>query len=134
MLPVTVHTQAMSRLSTSELVQFESLLSTADDTLDACMRARTEPSRNSDDDSSKALFQVAIDTISALTNAPLPGSLSSKTDVVNWISRSVLEMRNREVELATRTNGTVGMNPAAVAVCMELITKLNTAIGGDHLS
>lgn len=130
-LPVSVHTQAVTRLSAAELVKFESMLAAADDSIDACMNARSERCTEPSETQAGELLRVAVDTVAALTNTTAPPSFESKSAVVAWISSAVLEMRNREVALAVAAGNTVSLNPAAVGVCMELISKLNSAIGGQ---
>ena len=129
-LPVAVHGQAVSRLSQSELLQFEGMLATADDTLEACMIARSVCRLPASDDTATGVLQAVIDAVCALTNAPPPTSLQSKHSAVVWINSALLEMRNRAVDKAVTNNFTHGMDPQSITTCMELVSKLNSVIGG----
>ena len=134
-LPISVHGQAVSRLSQADLLQFECMLATADDSIDACMNARTERTGGrwlyeADDATAAGILQSVLDTISALTGEQTP-IIQTRQSAVAWVSQSVLGLRDRAVDAAAQGNLATGMNPSMVSACMELITKLNTTIGAN---
>lgn len=129
-LPVAVHGQAMTRLSQAELVQFESMLATTDDTLEACMEARETRERwPVEEGSSRAVLQSMTDAICALTGVAPPTTLVNKHEAVSWVHRSLLQWRDSEVDHASKRRRTNGMDPASLLECMKLISKLNSTIG-----
>ena len=131
-LPVAVHGQAVTRLSQAELVQFETMLATTDDTLEACMEARETRERwPASEEASRAVLQCMTDAICALTGVAPPTTLVNKHEAVAWLHRSLLQWRDSELDNASKRRRTNGMNPAALLECMELISKLNSTIGND---
>ena len=135
-LPMVVHTDATGRLSHSELLQFESLLSTADDAMASCMETRSQyallqNTKDTDNNTSSAILHSVLETIGVLTGESVP-VINTRHAAVAWVSQSILAMRNVAVETASQSKLTPGMDPAMVASCMELITQLNTRMGGSH--
>lgn len=131
-LPIAVHGQAVSRLSQADLVQFENMLATADDTVEACMRARAAPILPESNDSAHGVLQAMVNAVTAVTDAQPPGSMASKTSAVAWVSTAILQARDRAVQKATENSMAPGMDPHTVGTCMELISKLNNALGATQ--
>lgn len=128
-LPVIIHEQSTARLSQTELTHFETMLATADDTLDACMAARRAPAFPDKEESTRAVLQAVVDTVAALTGASPPLTLTPKTTVA-WVSKAMLEMRDRSVAAGPLGCESATVNLSTVSACMELISNLNAAIGG----
>ena len=131
-LPIATHGQAVSRLSQADLLHFESMLATADDSIEACMRARARTAIPARDDSASAVLQAVVDAIAAVTDAPPPTNMASKTGAVAWVSSAIVEARDRAVRKATQNSMAPGMDPQTVGACMELISKLNNALGATQ--
>jgi hypothetical protein len=131
-LPIAVHGQAVTRLSQAELVHFETMLATTDDTLEACMEARETSERWPEEEgSSRAVLQAMTNAICALTGVAPPSKLHTKRDAVAWVHRTMLDWRDLEVGNATKRRRTMGMDPAVLVECMKLVSKLNSTIGDD---
>lgn len=134
-LPVAVHHQAVTRLSQAELVQFESMLATADDSIESVMRAREgmydDELDDGDEAGARAIVQSMVEAMAALTETPPPVIFKDKTTAVNWVYRTMISWRDRDRQEVMKGNHVPGMSAETIATCMELITKLNTSIGGD---
>jgi hypothetical protein len=73
-----------------------------------------------------------VDAIVAVTDAQPPGNMVSKKGAVAWASSAILQARDRAVQKATKNSMAPGMDPHTVGACMELISKLNNALGATQ--
>lgn len=129
-LPVAIHSQAMSRLSTADLAQFETVLATADEAIEACMNANASVHVPVTDEGTVGVLKSVVNTVRAVTGATPPASLDSKEELCKWTARAIYEFRDRAVNAAVTNNLTRGMPPEQMSACLELIEKLNRTIGG----
>ena len=102
----------------------------------SCMATRSQyallqNTKDTDNNTSSAILQSVLETIGVLTGESVP-VINTRHAAVAWVSQSILAMRNVAVETASQSKLTPGMDPAMVASCMELITQLNTRMGGSH--
>ena len=64
------------------------------------------------------------------TSTPPPLPTASKSELVTWTLLSITTARNEAVRVATEKNVVPGMDSNHVATCMELMVRLNQAMGG----
>lgn len=131
-LPVVVHGQgAVTRISQADLLQYEAMLRTADDSMEACMKSRARRHGPADEETAAAILRSVCDTISALTDAPCPTQFGSKLEAVKWTSRALLTWRDTTLQTASKHNVPPGMDPDTMALCVDAVSKLTAAMGGD---
>lgn len=121
-----------SRVPQANLVAFESMLSAADEATEFFMNTKSHAGEYAtSDESATGVLNAVIDTIAALSNTQPPPRPCSRHTMVSWVSHTVLNIRDQAVARAVEANATTPpMNPEAIASCMELISKLNSSIGG----
>lgn len=119
---------SQARLSEEKLLHFESMLTAVDDMLETNMNARLTPCVL-DNECSAGVLQAMVSTICVLTDSSVPLNLTTKTRAVEWASESILKSRDRAVKDAKQNNMAYCMDPQHISSCMELISKLNAAIG-----
>jgi hypothetical protein len=94
------------------------------------MNARSACRLPASGDLATGVLQAVVQAVAALTDATPPVSLQSKHSAVAWINSALPDMRNRAVDKAVTNNFTHGMDPQSIATCMELVSNLNSVIGG----
>jgi len=137
-LPVTVHTPTLSRRSSvADLARFETVLDAADGAVAACMQSRVAAISPPPGDGTPAAelwesLHAVLGAVAAASHtsiqAPLP--TASKSELVTWTLLSITNTRNEAVRVATEKNVVPGMDSNHVATCMELMMRLNQAMGG----
>ena len=130
-LPVLNHDQTVSIITQPNLVQYEAMLKTADDSIEASMRLRAVRWQPESDNTISAMLWSVVETVAAITGEMAPVKLHSKQETVTWTSNALLKWNRRSVESVTEHNIPTGMDPATLTLCMQTVAKLTSAMGGE---
>lgn len=128
-LPVAVHTASHARQSGDELARFEEIVDAADAAVASSMHARRVASatvtERPEGEAAEALHAV-LTAVAAITNAEtVPTPTDSKRELIRWTLTTLQTWREQRCE--RRLPAASGMDHGA---CMELVARLNLAMGG----
>ena len=132
-LPVVVHSATLPRVDAAQVARFETILDAADAAVAAALQWR---SRGSDldrasTDSAEQSLRVVLAAICATCDGVAPPDIgASQRELLKWTVDSITNARDTAVGHVANNGIVRGIPPAHVEVTMELMGRLNQAMGG----
>ena len=83
------------------------------------------------DEGATAVLKSVVGAIGAVTGETVPTSLTSNEELCKWTARSIYSFRDKALNTALTNNLTRGIPPEQLTTCLELMEKLNRALGNS---
>lgn len=131
-LPVVVHSATQPRVDTTNVARFETILDAADAAVAAAIKWRARGAQETQPpDTAEGNLRVVLAAICATCDgAAAPDTDASQRDLLKWTVESITNARDTAVRNATGPGLVRGIAPEKVEACLELIGRLNQAMGG----
>ena len=131
-LPVVVHSATQHRVDTTNVARFETMLDAADAAVAAATkwRARAAQATQAPDTAEGNLRVVLAAICATCDGGAAPDADASQRDLLKWTVESITNARDTAVRNAAGPGLVRGIAPEKVGTCLELISRLNQAMGG----
>lgn len=131
-LPVVVHSATLPRVDAAQVARFETILDAADAAVAAALQWRSRGSEEGPAaDSAEQSLRVVLAAICATCDgAAPPDTGASQRELLKWTVDSITNARDTAVGHVANNGIVRGIPPAHVEVTMELMGRLNQAMGG----
>jgi hypothetical protein len=138
-LPVVVHAASLPRQSAADLARFEAVANATDAAVASSMCARRVAASSTttlcEGEACEAL-RALLEAIGAITNAEVvPQHTESKRELVRWTLCTIRDWNNAGARARVNSGRATSPNldPAQTGACMELVGRLNAALGGGAI-